>query len=1076
MELLPINCLIIGIGERSAIVNKTLYDSISETEKEKKEFLSLDYHRGEYTLKNLKINNNSEKVFRKEIVYHLDNLFFNKAVRTKQTTSNQDSLRVQKEQELRNFLDFINNISSVMNRADKFFNDILRELDSNFATQYNIYHLIDSQTTSEKMPTENKNETFFHFSIDSFNILKNKIGQSIEKLSKYDSFAQERNLRIVVHTYFNQDHPKGLYESQLMFFDANTQNYSQNKEQIKRVHFSRNMFFLVMEILRYYSKHRGINIDVYPVILFRTNIEKQILYERDHLYASFLAYLYKFAAHKNDENDSWLKTTFLLQDINNWNDPFTLHEQITLLYLNILILSDIGDLTKQLNLDNNLFFRNNILSNIISETLLEQNKFCFHYLKNYLLQKYYKEKNNEKNSKIESFFQEEEPYLRQYAKIVSKPVFTTLGVITNSFPFRTLRSLLHNGLLREAISLILTQPPVTNLSEEIEDDNLISSEKEIIRNFITNGMAKSVDCSMKHITLDEFKQDYAPINHIKKKNFDQENIIEGHNFKTLKDQFIAASQWKSISYRQRAQKLQAVIDQTVSYYTAFPEVFQNTFLNNCLYRLQEDCFRENKDRISLLNDFCAAFSSLELSDSSAEAEFKKLLDRTKQTEIKNNTNDKNHPQTMFEVIQKIKHSRNAWQKLKDILENSKKILQISLIPALKKQYQEAISKSSSLVWHDPKSIKNEMMPIVEKVAALPPKKGRFIFIALFWCVLGFVFSPKIFMGIVYVLKEKFTSLYSNLLSLIGSKPILQVDIITVEIWDILYWGVISLLIFLTYLLFDKYYQNKYKRYCRDLQNFIENQLEKPAEEIFKRIIEQNIIKNILRFFTEYYEQICHISRYYVVLEKTLYDSRARLTAIDSLNSNYSNQNETKNDYTELNRKFFKDLKLHAKEQDNKIFVNMIGNNVLYIFNDIKNFLYQHNNKYIRFILRYLMLNHKNYTREPNELIAELEQNEFLFADLIDKEFDILKNNALQNQTTSLDFKKFIPLNLQNQNIQSEIRHEIKYELITNNSDNHFLQLFYTAEKLSLNDLAHLFYPTKEMKENKINSANIQIGN
>ena len=849
--------------------------------------------------------------------------------------------------------------------------------------------------------------------------------------------------------------------------------------------FHENRYFVVLDIIRYFAEERGINLDVFPVLMFRTNLEKSILQKKDRLLGSFLGYLALF--RQNIDTRSWLLNTFLIQDFNNWNDTWTLHEQVTLLYLTILLLGEIGSLTKKLNLDSNIYYRNNILGSIPG------NKDHFRG-RHRISQMLCKLKLDGPNTRLDPQASSIVEKLESLEELYTEPTFTAIGIITNTFPFKTIKKRLHEALLHEA--LVHVSESDSTVEEDPLHKPMPENEKEVLRNYLTNGMSKrdiSLPKLIKHIDVEDFLVEYLENlfpglaqaeNHelqdflqqyftdeekrnfvgkhlsAEKDEFAKENIIKGESFDTLKAK-VKNEADKTDDYKDRALRLDKVISETIAYCQEYPFFFRKHFLERKIYDLQKRCLAQNRSRIEKLYTFCTGFSSLQLfrdPTQKVQREFAELVQELKAIPVDFRPDGQTAGSTkenLYDVIVKRKDVRNNWQLLKAIIEQARKVLEVSFIPTLKRKYQDVLADARSRrPWKTKYDIENKTRPVIQKIACLPSKAGRLLFILLVYLGLGVAISPKLISNVQFFPKDFLFRVYDSLITGPFGQWYIEFEKNRLSLWDLVYWGVILALAFLTHRIIDVYYERKYRKLVEELRHYIETELEKPAHAAYNEIRMQNVFKNILRFFNQYRAALIKINRYFLEVENTLSKTKSRLRNLDV--GNKLTESDGKIDYTELNREFFEGLRLHNEQEENKVFVNLVSESISAIFARNKLELQRNSNLEVQAILRALMAEHETYSRSPEEIIQSLTNNLRLFDNIIEREFDALKKNTNAPQFRGIDFKKFIPLRLPNLSIKESIRSQIRYEDIDNESDNHFLQMFFTENKFSLSDLMAAF--------------------
>ncbi|MCX7632095.1 MAG: hypothetical protein N2Z22_02040 [Turneriella sp.] len=1113
MEFRPVNSFIIGIGENSRIVNKTLVRDAAAVESQKA-FLTLSL------VEDAKIDPDGH--FRKrEIVYSYHSLFGAAASEEVPDASDGDLNTTNNRKELQDLKSFLKQLDTeITDEAVCSFEEKLlavlketaeklearqqksnskacttprldtvkiplRELDR-LAECYCIYSNLkeDSTTTHIKenidqtsAPVDKKS---FGLSIRAYSRLKQQIGETIETLSKYDAHVQERNLRIIVHAEINPQ------EVATLGGEGDTPRGTQT------CFFSRNMFFVVMDILRHYSQHRGINIDVYPVLFFRANNDKRLLRGREQLLKTLIGFLERYAAPGNAGD--WLRTAFLIGDVNNWNDPFTRSEHLTLLYLNVLVLAEIGNLTKELHLENDVFFRNNVLNGVFSEEILEQERQGFNYLLRRVL-----------GDAFEQIPEELPEALKQHVfmhrlfelhKLLSLRVFAAMGIITKTFAFKTLRLKLHRELLGIAISTFLPDEDEKQ-QQRADEAHLAPLEKEFIINFVTNGLARKKVLKERHISTADFLADYVQnfVHHDsdfdelafvltapgllgshtevplvsrlealgqrynpEKSGFGRENILEGDSFERIRASIKSLMERRpgnKVEYQNLVHECLEICRRILNYYGRYPEFFRKTFLDRKLIELQKLCNRENELRLQLLESFCSGLASLSLFNDELDPELREIADRMRNVDISESSSSKVNSiiinRSIFDLVLKARNDRAIWIVVKEILEQARLRLEVSLLPAIRKEYQEFIARSEDIRWKNLIGLRGKLEKTLVALDRLPNCATRKWWFGIAAFSLGLCFWPKLLPRVLFGPKLFFHKVGNAAMQFLGPGT---VPGLFLDLWDVGYWAVFSLLALASYRASEFYYQFRQNRVLKALHDYVLYDLEVPAYLIFQKIRMQNLLKNAIRFFEDYHKKIIRINRYLSGLQKVLEQKKRELKpTVES-----QQQTGANNDYMSLNRRFFEGLKEEQNYGENKIFVNLVTNNqggAEDRFESIRLQLRQANNRHVRIILRQLMLGHRNFTVDPAELVKNLEESTEIFLDLMEKPFEQIKKDSYDRLMRDENFKHFIPLALPNLEITSQIRSHIRYDLVQTDADNHFLQLFCTPHRFSLDDFRHL---------------------
>jgi hypothetical protein len=153
------------------------------------------------------------------------------------------------------------------------------------------------------------------------------------------------------------------------------------------------------------------------------------------------------------------------------------------------------------------------------------------------------------------------------------------------------------------------------------------------------------------------------------------------------------------------------------------------------------------------------------------------------------------------------------------------VLEVSFIPTLKRKYQDVLADARSRrPWKTKYDIENKTRPIIQKIACLPSKAGRLLFILLVYLGLGVAISPKLISNVQFFPKDFLFRIYDSLITGPFGQWYIEFEKNRLSLWDLVYWGVILALAFLTHRIIDVYYEQKYRKLVEELRHYIETEL------------------------------------------------------------------------------------------------------------------------------------------------------------------------------------------------------------------------------------------------------------
>lgn len=308
---------IIGIGERSALVNTQIRREIDPDEAERTRFLTIDYSR--------------EKEFEDKDFVFLDQ---------------DDSILYNLAYLYPEYLDELN--------SDEF-HPPPKEFDPKSWT----YPGAEATDESGK-PLKHKDR------LKKIIPIYQTLSKLMDDLSRYQVSNSQSLPRFIVHTCLNLDHPFGISES------TNEAVYSTSHKVVtkRRIAFSRKIFFSVMFMIGELAKKKKVRIEIFPVLLLRTAIlDPSILIEQEQIFSVLLQ------LNAEMSKNPFFKIGYLIQDTNSRNNKFYLAEHISLLYLHILVLGNLTQSIRELKIQEEHLL-NHVLFNLDGEPTKSEQRWA----------------------------------------------------------------------------------------------------------------------------------------------------------------------------------------------------------------------------------------------------------------------------------------------------------------------------------------------------------------------------------------------------------------------------------------------------------------------------------------------------------------------------------------------------------------------------------------------------------------------------------------------------------------------------------------------------------------------------
>jgi hypothetical protein len=824
------NYIIIGIGECSSIVNKSIQFSLTEEDQERLRFLTIDYFR-EFTLSNALFREN-------EIVFPAD-----KIIKSEEKSTETESQGVS-----------INGWN------------FLKDSKYLFLKKY----LIDFE---EIKPIQK--------------IIINKIKDQLD-------YRKARKLRILLHSSINSDQETGIKHL---------------SEPGKSFFFSRNMFFSIWHALDRIAKDTHFEFEIIPIVTYRTALRNKNI-NRDEL-TETLESINKYLLNiKNEDKFCKAQLCYLIQDFSDKEHHFNIHEQITLLYLNILFLSQIGASIKK-------------LFNKIGEA---EKKFF--------------------SISVPTSRDAEEPNQ-----------FRSLGFSGTLVPYFTLRKLFAKCIVRAGLDAILQEyKKASSLTEESNSNTLIGEQFEL-QNYIVSLMD---DKTLEDFLKSQKSENLSPDTNLNDLKDDEELYLppEEPSYDRTSDR------WKNLVLKDKE------VDSIIKNIFSIP--VESFTLKSISEKIENLKLKRSTEYISLYdNNWKVIFARLIPFWNELEEKIKKHALDTFFNEIearnKSITTEIIHDlygvsrvlcagKNAFELefqenelrkfgkkyLETSQDSHFSWLYLKNSLKNAQETLLGKIINEFRIKIGEIFQNIFYTADSAVDALKGLEKIIKQKLICIPFKGTRMLYCLIAFFIFGLATAPfflDIHIPLIKII-SKYIYDFSNYLTTLPTIGTLHLKIknFDVTMGKILYFVLWIVIGFLCYIIIQKIYyywkiqklKNAYIKNFRDYKNRL--------EEFYTNIIELSVCMAQAKFFQNYQRTIQKIVKFLFDFNEKGQEYR------DFIDQELYNQFglQIGNKWAgHLNPNFFVNLKLSSENRENSIFYNLftqekkLFNELSSIFKDIK---------------------------------------------------------------------------------------------------------------------------------------------